>query len=383
MTVSNLNTKNSYNGDGTATQFTYSFPIHSTAELQVIERSALGTETVKTLTTDYSIVDNGSAGGTVTFGTAPASGVTVVLLRNTNLTQGVDYIANDAFPAETHEAALDKLTFQIQEAQEEIDRSIKLSRTNTMTSTEFTNSASDRAGKILAFDTTGELSVATTLGSNKGNWATATAYTQRDIVKDTSNNNVYMANTAHTSTGSQPLSSNADIAKWDLLVDAASATTSATNAATSETNAATSATNAATSATNAATSATNAATSATAAATSATASAASYDSFDDRYLGSKSSNPSVDNDGNALLTGALYWNSTSNELNVYSGSAWVAIQADTDVKVLVSSNDSTAGYLNGKLVAGTAITFAENNDGSNETLTINATDPTALAIALG
>ena len=72
MTVSNLNTKNSYNGDGTATQFTYSFPIHSTAELQVIERSALGTETVKTLTTDYSIVDNGSAGGTVTFGTAPA-----------------------------------------------------------------------------------------------------------------------------------------------------------------------------------------------------------------------------------------------------------------------------------------------------------------------
>lgn len=39
-------------------------------------------------------------------------------------------------------------------------------------------------------------------------------------------------------------------------------------------------------------------------------------------------------------------------------------------KSKVSSNDTTAGYLNGKLVAGTGITFTENNDGGNETLTI-------------
>jgi hypothetical protein len=65
-----------------------------------------------------------------------------------------------------------------------------------------------------------------------------------------------------------------------------------------------------------------AAASQTAAASSATAAAAAYDSFDDRYLGAKSSNPTVDNDGNALLTGALYWNTTSSEMRVYSGSAW-------------------------------------------------------------
>jgi hypothetical protein len=56
----------------------------------------------------------------------------------------------------------------------------------------------------------------------------------------------------------------------------------------------------------------------------ATAAAASYDSFDDRYLGAKSSNPTVDNDGNALLTGAMYWNTTSSEMRVYSGSTWIA-----------------------------------------------------------
>jgi hypothetical protein len=67
--------------------------------------------------------------------------------------------------------------------------------------------------------------------------------------------------------------------------------------------------------------------SATAAAASATAAAESYDSFDDRYLGSKSSAPSVDNDGNALITGALYWNSVSNTMFAWTGSAWGSISS--------------------------------------------------------
>jgi len=86
--------------------------------------------------------------------------------------------------------------------------------------------------------------------------------------------------------------------------------------------AATSAAAANTSAGNASTSATNAGSSATASANSATAAAASFDSFDDRYLGAKSSNPSVDNDGNSLITGALYFNSTANSMRVYNGSSW-------------------------------------------------------------
>ena len=75
-------------------------------------------------------------------------------------------------------------------------------------------------------------------------------------------------------------------------------------------------------ATAAAASAAAASASQSAAATSASSAAASYDSFDDRYLGAKASNPSVDNDGNALLTGAIYWNTTSNSLLVWDGSAW-------------------------------------------------------------
>lgn len=47
-----------------------------------------------------------------------------------------------------------------------------------------------------------------------------------------------------------------------------------------------------------------------------------YDNFDDRYLGAKATDPSTDNDGNSLLTGALYWNTGSNLMRVYNGSAW-------------------------------------------------------------
>jgi hypothetical protein len=113
---------------------------------------------------------------------------------------------------------------------------------------------------------------------------------------------------------------------------AASATTAANSVATIAgyaTSSANSATAAATSATSAAASATAASTSAASAATSATSAAASYDQFDDRYLGSKTSDPTVDNDGNALITGALYFNSVTNAMKVYNGSSWDLVAPDT------------------------------------------------------
>jgi hypothetical protein len=93
-------------------------------------------------------------------------------------------------------------------------------------------------------------------------------------------------------------------------------------ASTSASNASTSASNASSSASTATTQASNASTSATNAANSATAAAASFDSFDDIYLGAKATAPTVDNDGNALQTGALYWNTTSSSLFIRNGAAW-------------------------------------------------------------
>ena len=128
--------------------------------------------------------------------------------------------------------------------------------------------------------------------------------------------------------------------------------------------AATSATAAATSATAAASSATAAASSATSAASNATSAANSFDSFDDRYLGAKSSNPSVDNDGDALVTGAIYWNTSSNELRVYNGSAWVQA-AFTSSDVVADTTPQLGGNLD---VNGQGIVSVSNG---NITLTPN------------
>ena len=293
MTVSSTTTKNSYSGNGSNDTFAYGFKIFDDDDITVIIRTdATGTETVKTKTTHYTVTNVGNTnGGNVVFtsGNIPASGETVVLRRTSEQTQTTDYVANDPFPAATHEDALDKLTFLAQEQQEELDRAIKISRTNTMTSTEFTVGATDRANKVLAFDSSGEIQVTQEIGTFRGNWAASTAYEVRDLVKDTSTNNIFIVNAAHTSSGAQPLTTNANSAKYDLIVDSATATTSATAAAASATAAASSATaaansesaastsetNAATSATNAATSETNAGNSATSAASSATSATAS------------------------------------------------------------------------------------------------------------
>ena len=71
--------------------------------------------------------------------------------------------------------------------------------------------------------------------------------------------------------------------------------------------------------------------SATAAASSAAAAEASYDSFDDRYLGAKAAPPTLDNDGNALIEGALYWNSVTDTMFAWTGSAWGSISSTADI----------------------------------------------------
>lgn len=101
--------------------------------------------------------------------------------------------------------------------------------------------------------------------------------------------------------------------------------------------------------------------SATSAAASAAAAASSYDSFDDRYLGAKATPPTLDNDGNALLTGALYWDTVSNAMYAWDGSAWGGISSTAEIyrykfvatggETSVSGTDAnglTLSYLAGK-----------------------------------
>ena len=361
MTISTTTIINSYSGDGSTTAFTYTFKITDQDDIEVLIRSNDGTETTKTITTHYTVSGVGNAGGgTVTFtsGNIPTSTQTVVLRRSTPQTQTMDLIDNDPMSADTIETAHDKAIAISQELQEQVNRSIKFSRTNTYTSSEFIVDAATRANKILAFDSSGEIAVTQELGTYKGNWTTATAYYGRDLVKDSSNNNIYICITAHTSSGAVPISSNADSAKWSLLVDAASASSSASSASSSasaaaasaaaalvsENNSATSESNALSYKTDAETAKTASETAQTAAENAQAAAEAALDTFDDKFLGAKATDPTLDNDGAALTDGALYFDTTNDIMKVYdlSNTTWRQL-------TLTSANQANVNTVAGQI----------------------------------
>ena len=428
--------------------YAFTFEILVNTDVAVYKDDAL-----LTLTTDYTVTIAANGTGSITLTASPTGATQIAIVGSRAVQRTSDFVTGGDFFANTVNNELDSLTIFAQQNAEAVSRALRAPQTDPTNIDMTLPRASVRANKTLAFDSNGDPTTGEVIGDNRGNWASGTAYNKRDIVKDTSNGNVYYANTSHTSSGSQPISTNADSAKWDLLVDNASAgasataaassataaagsasaaSTSATNAASSASAASTSATNASTSATNAASSATaasgsastastaatnasnsataaatsatnasnsataaagsatsasnsastattqasnaatsatnaansastattqasNAATSATAAAGSATAAQtaqaaaeAALDAFTDTYLGAFSSDPTLDNDGNALSAGDLYFNTVSNRMKVYSGSAWGFVSVDPALVVEKTSNTGAA-----KLPAGT------------------------------
>ena len=373
MTISTTTIKNSYSGDNSTTAFTYTFKITDQDDIDVIIRSADGSETTKTITTHYTVAGVGNAGGgTINFttGNVPTNTETVVLRRSTPQTQGVDLIENDPLPADTLEDALDKLTSINQELQEEVNRSLKISRTNTMTSTEFTTSATDRASKVLSFDSSGELAVTQELGEFQGDWAASRTYAVRDLVKDTSTNNIFICITAHTSSGSQPLTTNTDSAKWSLIVEAATATTSAATATTKAAEAATSATAAASSATSAASSATTATTKASEASTSATNAASSATASASSASGASTSATNAASSATAAAASAASASAAANVQVLSDTTPQLGGNLDTNEKeivtvsnrdLLLAPNGTGAVEVKGNDNPGTIILNCESN----------------------
>tara|TARA_Y100000996_G_scaffold383057_1_gene338736 strand:+ start:831 stop:4310 length:3480 start_codon:yes stop_codon:yes gene_type:complete len=361
MTINSTTRKtNPFVGNGSAHTFPFTFKVFTDADI-VVKKLEASTSIETTLTlglnNDYIVTlnadQNSNPGGSVTLKSGGnnqtlASGFSLVITSDVDALQGTDLTNQGGFFPEVINDALDKAIIIHQQQQTELDRSIRFSLTNTIGSLEITENAAARANKVLGFDNSGEFNVVQELGVYRGDWAAGRSYNVRDFVKDTSTNNIFICVSAHTSSGSQPLTTNTNSSAWNLIVDAASATTSATNAASSATASANSATAAANSATAAATSATNAASSAstattkatqadtaktaaqtaqTAAETAKTAAETALDSFDDRYLGAKANNPTVDNDGNALIDGALYFNTTVNRMRVYDlgNTTWLEV----------------------------------------------------------
>ena len=297
--ISNVARRVVYTGSAGVGPYAFGFEVLENTDINVYKDDVL-----LTLTTDYTVTISALLGtGSITLVVAAvlANRITIVgsrpVERTTDFTTGGDFFAN------TLNDEMDSQTILVQQVAETAERSIKAPVTDPTNINMTLPINTSRAGKTLAFDADGNPVPGDPIGNWRGNWAASVSYQNRDIVKDTTNSNVYLVITAHTSSGALPISSNTDVAKWALVVDAAAAgtaqaaaeaaqaaaetaetnaetaetnaETAETNAETAETNAATSASNASTSASNAATSESNAATSASNASTSETNAAAS------------------------------------------------------------------------------------------------------------
>jgi hypothetical protein len=132
MTVSSSTAKaGPYAGAGSPGPFTVPFRFLAASHLQVIRTSNTGIDTTLTLTTDYTVSGVGASSGSVTLTAPLASGERLTIIRNAPFTQLADYVNNDAFPAESHEDALDLLTMQTQQLKERSDAALTLPATVT------------------------------------------------------------------------------------------------------------------------------------------------------------------------------------------------------------------------------------------------------------
>lgn len=148
-----------YVGAGQTGPFTIGFRFLEDSHLLVTKlNTATQGETTLVLNVDYTVTGAGDASGTLTLTTALAVGYTLTIVRNVPITQEIDYVAGDPFPADSHEDGLDKLTMIAQQLNQSLTGSLRIPEAtfalNTLPDT------ATRANKVIAFDSNGQPTVA-------------------------------------------------------------------------------------------------------------------------------------------------------------------------------------------------------------------------------
>jgi hypothetical protein len=362
-------------------------------------------DTLLTLTTHYGVTINANGTGSVLINAtglalAPVSPTQYAIVGNRTIARATDFTTGGDFFANTLNDELDQQTIFAQQNAEGLNRALQAPVSDPTTINMTLPAKATRANKTLTFDANGNPSAgvsaadvvnAVTYATNAANSATAsaasaaaaassasaasgsasTASTQATNASASASSATSSASSAGSSAstaGTQAAAASASAS--NAAASASTATTQATNAATSASGASTSATNAAasaatatTQASNASTSATSAGTSATNAATSAAAAASALDSFDDRYLGTKIADPTLDNDGNALVSGALYFSTTQNVMKVYDGASWITATSAGATSLIRFRYVATSGQttFSGADSASATLTYTVNN----------------------
>ena len=367
-----------YTGNTGLGPFAFTFNILVNTDIVAYKNS-----TLLTLTTDYTVTINANGTGSITLtgsgnGTALVSADILTIIGGRELSRTTDFVTAGDLLASSLNEQLDSQVIMVQQLDEQAKRTMRVSPDDVYNDMTLPLKTS-RAGKTLAFDSNGDPTVGEDIGNWRGNWAAGTIYTVRDLVKDPVNSNIYRVNTAHTSSGSAPISSNADSAKFDLVIDATAvadaqaaqaaaeaaqtaaeaaqlaAETAETNAAASESAAATSESNAASSESAAASSASNASSSASAASSSASAASTSASNA------ASSASAASTSASNAASSASAASTSETNAASSASAASTSASNASSSASAASSSASSASSSASAAASSAAAAATSETN----------------------
>ena len=336
--ISNNDPRISYSVASGVTQTTFAVPFEffDDSDLNVYVDGVL-----KTITADYTLTGGDGSTGTVTMTVVGASGgSTVSLTRDTTIERITDFTAGVDINRAALNTQLDTLTAISADVKDLAERAIRVEDVEVAPSLVLPSIA-DRSGKTLAFNsTTGAVEAGPSISDVQTLLAaSADIATLADIEDGTDATDAIQTVASISSDVTAVLGISSDIASVGPI--ASDVTTVASNISDIQ-NASANAATATTKASEAAASATSAASSATSAANSAAAAASAFDNFDDTYLGSKTSNPTVDNDGDPLTEGDLYFNNTNNEMRVYDGANWIPASSSGTASLVNYNYTATA-----------------------------------------
>ena len=320
--------------------FAFVFNVLVESDIRVLKNN-----TVLTINTEYTVSLNVDGTGSVTLtdsgnGTALIAADILTIIGGRLLARTSDYVQGGNLFAGALNEDFDSIVIMMQQLDEKVSRTMRIDAGDVGENLLLPSKAS-RLNRVLQFNastgdpeagpTASDVANAQTNAANAAASASAAASSASAASGSASSASgsasaaASSASAASTSASNASTSaSNASTSETNAAASASAASTSETNAASSASAASTSASNAATSETNAGNSASSAAGSASTASAAAASALAALDSFDDRYLGAKSSDPTVDNDGDPLVAGALYFNTVSEVMKLYTGSSWIA-----------------------------------------------------------
>ena len=346
------------------TAFNFNFQVNASSELQVYIDDVLKTET-----THYSVSLNGDGTGTVTFGSATTAGEIITIIGDQPLSRTTVFQTGQANNPATLETEFDNVLIRQQQLKEITDRSIQLKVTTPRTVTgsgtsgplefPYDATASNNADKVIAYDSNGTSLILgpTTAGLTTLSTISTEVQALAGIASDITTAAGISSNITTVAGLSTQITNLSGVSASDLTTVANIGGTVLGNVSGAVANINQVASN-----------------------------LSAINDFAGIYLGSASSNPTTDPDGSALDGGELYFNTSDNQLKVFSlSSGWQnagsAINGTSarftftisGTPTTVSGNDDAGNslsyspnfmdvYLNGtKMVNGTDVTITSGN----------------------